>query len=604
MSLLYGIITGVLATLPLFIARKPIGAIVTGIVTAIVSFLIYWAAQPSWVWPLFGLYGFMVFAAWVISSIVAAIESEEFHHGWWLPIGMFCVYLITGVSGCNMFRAGDYARMIGQVEERIWTQDVQPKDPRHIRLVPENLAEFLADKQLGEVGKAIGSQFHVSKNHRTLQMIRGELKYVAPLDFNRFSAWTSAGVSPGYVVVSAEDPSAPAEVVTGRHFRYMPGAFFGDNLERFLWNNGYSSQGLTDYSFEIDEDGHPWWVVTVFKPTIVWWGEKVQGVVILDPETGQTSYYALGQIPNWVDRAVPREFVRSYIDDWGKYSLGWWNTIWGKQGIVESEEPTINYGSDGDPYWVTTLTSSNSRDQSLVGLIYTDTRTGKSVEYHAVGGTERAILQAVNNKVAYKNWRGEGPVLYNIHGTMASIVPLLGQSNTFQGVAIVNVSNLEVVEGNDQYAAYREYQVHVRSSGQNIAADLNYELSKLTGQIDRIGSETRGSNTIFYLHLVGTDRLFEGNGEVSPLIPVSKEGDQVAIEFLDAPGVVPLQVFKNLSLPLSISSADSSLQSNVGQRRENIVAHDENRTVESEINQMSPQELKELLKLKKQQAGH
>lgn len=602
MSLLLGIIFGIAAVIPLVIERRWAAALITSICASISFWIIFYLARPSlFVDPLIGLPLVFVAIFWLAEPAIIAMNDGEVHWGWVPFIVIALVYMFTGCSGCSMFRSSDYAKLIGDLEKRVWTQDIQPKDPEHIRLVTQEMAEWLADKQLGEAGKAIGSQFHVAKEYLTLQRINKELWYVAPLDFNGYTTWTSTKVSPGYVMVHAEDPHRTPIVITDQKFQYTPGAYWGSELTRFLRNNGYRTKGLTDFSFEIDEEGNPWWVITVYKPTIAWWGRKVSGVAIVNPTNGKNQFYPLTEVPDWVDRAIPADFIKSYIANWGSLSGGWWNMIWGKKELVEPEDPTIIYGSDNEPYWVTTITSTNTGDESLVGLIYTNARTGKSVEYAATGLTEYAIITAVNNQVAYKNWHGNGPVLYNIFGTMASIVPILGANHTFQSVAIVDVKNQQIVVENDIYSAYRAYEAIVRQSGQKISVESAYAQIDTTGVIDRIGFEIKGTNTYFYFHCQGFDLLFEGTGAVSPTIPVSRIGDRVEISYFEAPGVVPLIAFNNLSLPLAISATDSSLQKRVGERLNQMDEHEQQKTIEGEIKNMSPEELEEIYKIKKEQ---
>lgn len=315
------------------------------------------------------------------------------------------------------------------------------QESEHVRLVPEDLASWLANKQLGEATGAIGSQYFVDVDHEMLQIINGELWYIFPLDFRGFNVWLSEKSAPGYIMVHGEDPFHQVQVRADYHFKYTPGACFGNRLDRYLWTHGYNNVGLTDFSLEIDDSGRPWWVVTLYEPTIAWFGDKVTGVVLVDPESGEITPYRLGESPAWVDRVIPGIFVKDYVKYRGGYHLGWWNHFWVNKDLTEPEQPRISYGYDGEPYWVTSITSvsskkSNTNDESMIGLYYTDTRTGQSIFYQAVGGTEYSIIQAVNNKVGYRNWHGCSPVMYNINGVMTSIVPLLGEQNTFQGVAL------------------------------------------------------------------------------------------------------------------------------------------------------------------------
>lgn len=555
---LVALLVSAIGVIPLVWKRQAFGAGIVTVILTLIWWLAFWWIQPSSVWPLWGLYGLAVLINLVVTAVIAALLEDGWHHSAWIPIALALVFTVRGCSGCSMFRADDYASMLGKVETRVWTQDVQPKDPNHIRLVPRELASWLANKQLGEAGGVIGSQFDVSTKHMTIQRIKGELWYVAPLDFEGFTAWTDADVSPGYVMVHAEDPERQVIVKTDQKFKYMPNAYWGSNLERHLRNNGYRSKGLTDYSMEIDEEGQPWWVVTVFKPTIAYAGEKVTGVVIVNPTDGSHAFHEVGKVPEWVDRVFPKDFVKTYIADRGKFSGGWINSWWGKKGLTEPEEPSIVYGSDGQPYWVTGITSTNEGDESLIGLMYTNSRTGKTVFYKAVGGTDAAVLEAVNNKVRYKRWHGASPVLYNIYGTMASIVPLLGESHTFQGVAIVNVNSLQVAVGKTKLEALREYQKLLATSGQKVAPVTHHNSKKLTCPVSRFAPIVTDSGTRYYLYLSCENLVFSGTADLSPKLPLTQPGDEVTIEYIDSKeNVVPILSFENASVPVGQKTVEN-----------------------------------------------
>lgn len=601
--LFLALVTSVLGAAPLLMlaSETMLPFILTGSISTLVLWLIYYLAVPSFVWPLFGVFGFMVVVLWIISAVIYAVQTEKGRAA--IP-AIFGVVLFVGVgfNGCGALRSAEYANLIGQVEKREWTRDIQPADPKHIRLVPYELAVWLADKQLGQAAGAIGSQFNVSDEHMTLQMIKGELWYVAPLDFKDFGVWNSAGTAPGYVMVHAEDPLRPPVVKTGEKFVYMPGAYFAKNLERHLWREGYKWQGLTDYTFEIDENGQPWWVVTVYEPTIAWSGYKVKGVVVINPTDGTHKFRKIGEVPNWIDRVVPQSIIADYIRYRGEYTGGWVNSWWGEKDLTKPETPSIIYGADGNPYWVTGVTSGNDKDNAVVGFMYTDVRTGKSVLYHAVGGTDAAVVKAVNNKVQYKRWHATNPVLYNIYGTMAAVVPLLGESHTYQGVAIVNINTMQVAEGDNQYSALREYQKLLAQSGQQITPELARDRATLKGTVIRVASEVKGSGTLYYIYLARVPHIFTGSSELSPKLPLTKEGDTVELEYIaSGEDVVPLLKFENPYLTLAATKNQQSLKERVAERKAGVEAEAERRSTQGEVQNMNPEQLRQFKEWQKQQ---
>lgn len=602
MSLLLALVVASIVIVPLLVVGKWRWAIGSFFSIASIWWGIFYLAMPSLVWPLGGMVSGACMICWAILLIITAILSSD--HEWkdikglffanLMPLaGCLVIYCIVGISSWAIFRSDAYKSMIGSIENREWTQDIQPKDPRHVRLVPEELAYYLATKQLGEGGGVLGSQLEVRKG-MTLQKINNELWFVSPLDFKGFRAWTSRDFSPGYVMVHGEDPRGKIEVVTNLRLEYMPGAYCGSNLERRIWSKS-PRLGFDKLFFQLNENKKPFWVVPVFKTTIGWSAKKIVGIIILDPETGNDNYYDLKDAPDWVDPIFPREMISDYLDWYGAFGKGWWNTVWGHYDILEPENPDIVFGSDGKQYWVTGLTSTNSNDKSLVGIVYTDARTGKTVIYHAVGGTDEAVLELVNNRVSYKKLHGSSPVIYNIYGVMTSIVPLLGESHSYQGVALVDVANMQMFEGEDLESAIRGYQKIIMSGGQTSAPDKSVKINMKEGLVDRNAWEIKGGETIFMLHLEGLDCVFSGTTEISPKLPLTKVGDNVVMWYINSEeDVVPLCKFDNLSLPLSISPAQKELRDKAKERVSEEREEKKVKAFREEVKQMSDEDLKKL----------
>ena len=598
---LFALISAVVGTVPILLAKrfKYIGICFP--IYFFSSWLIFYAFVPSLVWPMGGPITIVTFIWTICSAVAGSFESYTLPDSnkvlvWAIPVVVFVSLFVSGCSGCAMFRDNDYAQLIGQYEKRDWTQDVQPKDPTNIRLVSVEAAKFLADKQLGSVhGGAIGSQFHVDKDRMILQIIRGELWYVAPLDFNGFFTWMNTDYSPGYVMVNGCDPYSPAKVVADKKFAYTPGAWFGKDLVRHLWNNGYKDLGLTDVSLELDDDLNPWWVVSVFKPTIGWYGLKALGVVVVDPGTGESKFYALGSIPNWIDRCIPSSFAEDYVRSHGNYSGGFWNTIFAKQNLTEPESPSLVYGSDHEPYWVMSVTSTSEQEQSMVGLFYIDSRTGKTIHYQAQGSTENGVLAAVNNKVAYKNWHGDSPVLYNIYNTMAYIVPVLGENHTFQAVAICDVRNMLVAEGKNELEAYANYQRLLRTSGQQITPEFAHQEVTISNAVSRIAFEPSLGN--YYIYVESFPHIFTCGADLSPKVAITQKGDQVSLTYIDSPeDVIPLTRFDNKNIKLSTSPAQINMREKVAGRQQQNQQSRDVKDFRSRLQDMSDSELDSLRK--------
>ena len=486
------------------------------------------------------------------------------------------------------------------MEERVWTEDVQPKSPEHMRMGNVENAVYAAQKVMGSAG-AIGSQFAISEDHMTLQMINGSLWFVVPLDYAGFSVWTSTSGVPGYIKVSGEDPHRQPELVMlpdNQRMIYTPGAYFGNNLERYLRNTGYLNVGLGDWTFEIDETGKPFWVITAFKPTIMWSGEKVTGVIVVDPTTGATTFFDMGKIPDWIDRAVPASYVWNYLSWQGEYSYGWVNSWWGGKGLTKPENPMLIYGTGDEPEFVTGITSKSSKDDSLVALVYTNSRTGKSVKYVMKGGaTETAVLDAVNKnqQVQFKHLHGAAVQLYNVNGIPTAVVPLLNESHAFQEVAMVSINDIQrVAVGTNQTQALRAYEALISEGGQRVALDKERDIQTIEGIVDRKSSETTPNATIYYILLKGVPHLFLIEGGTPELI-IANPGDKVRMEFYQsARDVVPVKSFVNLDIRLSTSITQQIVAGAVRTRQNQQETKEDAQTTLERLKKLTPEELQKL----------
>ena len=129
----------------------------------------------------------------------------------------------------------------------------------------------------------------------------------------------------GYIVVAANDVS-DVTLVTDHKIKYQANAYILDDLNRHvrLFGGGLF-MGLTDYSFELDDDGVPYWVLTTYKNRWLFNLPEADGVLIVNATTGETNRYTIDTIPEWVDRVQPESFVMQQINNQGQYVHGIFN---------------------------------------------------------------------------------------------------------------------------------------------------------------------------------------------------------------------------------------------------------------------------------------
>jgi hypothetical protein len=225
--------------------------------------------------------------------------------------------------------------------------------------------------------------------------------------------------------------------------KYQSEAFFGSQIERHLYFNGYTTVGLTDYTFEIDDEGKPFWVVTKYDKKIGFAGNDATGIVIVDAQTGAMTDYKIADAPKWVDRVQPIDFIEEQLNDWGEYVHGYWNFS-NANKLQITEGLTLIYGENNKSYWYTGLTSVG-KDESAVGFVLVDTRTKETTFYKQSGATEIAAQGSAEGKVQEKGYKSSLPIPYNINNIPTYVMTLKDDGGLVKMYAMVAISDYTIV---------------------------------------------------------------------------------------------------------------------------------------------------------------
>src|SRR5262245_51552950 len=295
----------------------------------LVSLVFAYLFMPAMTGPFWGL-TFPILIAWTINFTLSALPKSHpgpkgvflrrFRFGGTLLAVFVGIVLVRVVCSWSVFRAADYRATAGDVETRTWNQDMSPVDAGQIRMVSREQAVWLGNQVLGDAPNALGSRSRLGDY--SLQRVRDELFWVAPLEFEGFMTWWSHGHTEGFVMVSAQDLGRKPQLVLGKQFRFMPSAWGTSDLQRHVYLNGYSNFQLYDTHFELDDDLRPFWVVTLTRPTIQYGASAVAGVLLVDPESGAIIFHDPDKIPEWVDRVVPESIAQAGATWWGRYGRG------------------------------------------------------------------------------------------------------------------------------------------------------------------------------------------------------------------------------------------------------------------------------------------
>lgn len=454
------------------------------------------------------------------------------------------ILIVVVMILCSVFfQWKTYRDQLGEPEIKKFDNEVQAIDVAQIPIVDENLALQLAQKKLGE-RPALGSQ--VALYSATIQMVDGELVWVVPLYHSGFFKWlTNLSGTPGYIVVSATNTN-DVRYVEGYKIKYHPGSYLLFDITRKVRFGPGLMTGITDYSFELDDEGQPYWAISTYKNSRGFSLPEADGIILLNATTGQMDRYGMDEVPEWVDRVQPEDFVLTQIANRGNYVHGIFNFA-NKDKYRPSEGHNIVY-NNGRCYLFTGLTSVGS-DDSAIGFIMVDMVTKEPIMYEMSGATEEAAQRSAEGRVQDLKYRATFPIILNIDSQPTYFMTLKDNIGLIKQYAFVSVTNYSTVgTGESVSAAMRDYENKLRSDGVTTIGKLGGVVEQLEGTILRISGEYSGGNTVYkFLLSEKPDILFIAESTAGAELALTQPNDKIQVEYsLSSDGTAEVTSFDNL----------------------------------------------------------
>ena len=218
-----------------------------------------------------------------------------------LPVGViFAAIIVIGLVGsilsAPIFRAGAYRELL-DVETGDFATDVTEISFDEIPLLDEDSAKRLGTTQMGTLPDMV-SQFEVSDDYTQINYL-GRPVRVAPLEYADLIKWftnRSNGL-PAYIVVDMVTQEVQVvRLPEGQGMKYSPSEPLNRNISRHLRCH-YPTFMFSTPTFEIDEEGNPWWICPrVVKRIGLFGGTDIQGAVMVNAVTGESEYCE--EVPN------------------------------------------------------------------------------------------------------------------------------------------------------------------------------------------------------------------------------------------------------------------------------------------------------------------
>jgi len=461
------------------------------------------------------------------------------------------ITVVPTVTTWALLHTKAYQTQIGKIESgKDLSENMLPISLDKIRVVDQSLAKILGDKVLGSQS-ALGSQVYPGEYN--IQKVGNDLYWIAPLLHSGFFKWINnlEGTN-GYIMVNAcnERDVKLVQEVNGKkvYIKYQPQGYLFQNLERYVYFNGYWNSGTTDYSFEIDDTGIPYWVITKFKKTIGFAGEEAVAVITLNAQSGEIKEYAINAAPAWVDRIQPAPFIETQLNNWGEYVHGFWNFS-NKDKLQITERMSLVYGNDNQAYWYTGLTSVGA-DESTVGFVLVNTRTKKSIWYKQSGATEFAAQNSAIGKVQEKRYSATLPIPYNINNIPTYVMSLKDNGGLVKMYAMVAIEDYTIVGvGNTMRETLMAYKNAFNATGNKISSKSKTEKEIIKSIITRINSDVKNGNSFYYFTVKDLKKVFIGSSQISNEFPVTIIGDSIYITYdNDSQDVIDVSSFDNINV--------------------------------------------------------
>lgn len=550
--------------------------LVAGLVTFVVFGVLNYGFMPVLnPWGFDGFW-FEITLAVVVGLVIVGFDDEDdlfdrqSLYRWSALFVCLILFGVRCVTSWEIFQTKDHANLlqVEAVSDSTFHTNVHPIPVEKMISVNEAYAKDLASKRI-EYIPSLGSRCEFgdgsminlngefdakdAQGKKIHLSFDNEKVWVLPLEHTGFWKWNKYGSTPGYCIVSAQTPERIFFLteINGKplQLKYLSSAYFFDEIERYVRTSGYASYGLTDYSMELDDSGNPYWVITIFEPTIGFAGEDATGVLIVDMQTGDIKEYGIDDAPEWVDLIQADQFLETQIDNWGALGKGYWNGTFGAKDGVRQATPGISLVySEGRSYWYTGIQSVGA-DKSTSGFLLIDSRTKETKLYPVSGINEEAamnIIEAQSDWVRQSKLSANYPVLYNVHGEPTYYMTLTGDGIKNAGYAFVNLKQEQLFAvANTPQKALKEY-LKVLQNGMQFGikdGDVNEEeLHKYT--VRDITSEN-GVYYILFTEVKGKE--FSMSADASTELKWTNKGNKVEVSFSENDAqTVPLNYFNNL----------------------------------------------------------
>lgn len=481
--------------------------------------------------PSFWFFGVICAGIIAIALLISGYDDEFF-----LPAGIagiiagvcFLVLIIVPCFSGALFNSKLYASRL-DVSETTFDAEFENVDWNTVPQIDDASSKILGDRKMGTLVEEV-SQYNVSPTY-TLINKNGKPFRVAPLEYVslfKYNANKYKGI-PGYVIVDCVKKEAEY-IQFEKGLNYSPSAFFSKDLERHL-RTLFPSVFFDDFSFEVDDAGIPYWVIPTYKYSAGIGGCKVPtGCILCDPVSGKSTFYSLDEIPEWVDHAIDDDTAVKLINWWGQYQDGWWNSAFTQKNVRQATEGN-NFVTIGNDVYLYTGITSVALDESNIGFILVNQRTGKAKYFEMPSAEEYSAMDSAKGQVQHLAYSSTFPILINLNGKPTYFLSLKDDAGLVKMYALVSVADIQKLVVTESSLDI-EHLVQEYTKLHAPAVEPLVETKTATFTIANIQTTVLEGNTQYYF-TDANGNVYMSDISKSITLPVLTIGTEITVNYTD-----------------------------------------------------------------------
>ena len=446
-----------------------------------------------------------------------------------LIVVVVVVYLGGSILSSPIVNAKKYQKLL-EPETSNFAEDIDQVNYNQIPLLDKDSAELLGNRKMGSMVDMV-SQFEVSSLYSQINY-QGRPVRVTPLVYASPVKWFTNQKNGIPAYISIDMTTQNTELVKiSQGIKYSESEYLNRNIYRHL-RFRYPTYIFDQLSFEIDEEGTPYWICPVKDFTIgLFGGQTIGRVVLCNAVTGECQSMKVEDCPSWVDRVYPADLLIQLYDYHGTLKNGFINSVLGQKGCLQTTDG-YNYLAKDDDVWVYTGVTSVSGDRSNVGFVLMNQRTKETKYYEVAGAEEYSAMESAEGQVQNLGYQATFPLLLNISNEPTYFIALKDNAGLVKKYAMVNIQKYQnVAIGDTVSACEKTYVKMLRSGGGSVASEAAEET--ITGTIKRMAQGVVDGNTHFYVVLEESDLVFD-----IPIVDYMEivkydVGDKISIKYME-----------------------------------------------------------------------